>query len=329
MSTEITEKSTQLTHSERFTQKVLAEFNGNVAGGLDVSTYQRKLIRHYFVAIDNVLETAELKRNEKKEKLPIVWNNVNMNALAIDAVNLARLGLDPAVKNHISFIPYKNNRTQKYDIGFITGYVGLEHVAKKYALEEPVDVIVELVYKSDTFKPIKKSPTNKYESYEFDITNPFDRGEIVGGFYYYVYANPEKNRLVVMSLKDIMKRKPKYASAEFWGGEKDTWDNGQKVGKEKVEGWFDEMCLKTIKRAAYGGIPIDPEKVDDNYNYLKKREAEIKEEEVEAEIAENANKDVIDVTYENVTEEKEALLSGKPQDDIKSSDGTSEEGPGF
>jgi len=34
---------------------------------------------------------------------------------------------------------------------------------------------------------------NKVESYEFEVTNPFDRGEIVGGFYYHSYnENPGK-----------------------------------------------------------------------------------------------------------------------------------------
>ena len=54
--------------------------------------------------------------------------------------------------------------------------------------------------------------------------NEFARGDIVGGFYYHIYQDkPEKNKLVVMPLKEILKRKPQYASAEFWGGEKDSY----------------------------------------------------------------------------------------------------------
>jgi len=115
----------------------------------------------------------------------------------------------------------------------------------------PDAVIVELVHKNDTFKVIKKDMNNKYESYDFEVVNPFDRGEIIGGFYYHAYKdNPEKNKIVTFTLADIEKRKPQYASVEFWGGEKTVWENGKPAGKEKVEGWYEKMCWKTIYRAA-------------------------------------------------------------------------------
>ena len=48
----------------------------------------------------------------------------------------------------------------------------------------PDNIVIEIVYESDTFKPIKKSIDVKVESYKFEISdNPFDRGEIIGGFY--------------------------------------------------------------------------------------------------------------------------------------------------
>jgi recombination protein RecT len=222
-----------------------------------------------------------------------------MSSLAIDAVKIARLGLDAAQKNHINFIPFKNKNTQKYDIGFIVGYSGLEHNMKKYALDMPEDIITELVYANDKFKPIKRSALNKIESYEFEIQNAFDRGEIIGGFYYLVYSNPTKNKLTVITMKDIMKRKPEKASAEFWGGEKDIWEKGKKVGKEQTDGWFEEMCLKTIKRAAYGSISLDPQKVDDNYQWLKSRESQIIDAEVDAEIETSANSMPLYVTDYN------------------------------
>ena len=56
------------------------------------------------------------------------------------------------------------------------------------------------------------------------IENAFDKGDIMGGYYYHVYFDsPEKNKLRVFSMKDIEKRIPKTASVEFWGGEKDLW----------------------------------------------------------------------------------------------------------
>jgi recombination protein RecT len=185
----------------------------------------------------------------------------------------------------------------KYDIGFVDGYRGIELKAKKYGLDIPDSVTVELVYQNDKFKEIKKDRNNPVESYEFEIVNSFDRGEIVGGFYYHSFTGaPEKNKLVVFNLKDILKRKPKYASVEFWGGEKDKWENGKKVGKETVEGWYDQMCYKTIYRAAFGDITIDSQKIDDDYLHLKQMEHNLDEAKVDAEIAENANTETIDIT---------------------------------
>lgn len=65
---------------------------------------------------------------------------------------------------------------------------------------------------------------NNVDCYEFDISNPFDRGEVVGGFGYIRYKDETRNKLVTMSKAELLKRKPSTAAAEFWGGEKDIWE---------------------------------------------------------------------------------------------------------
>lgn len=294
------------TMAQRFTNKVMAEF-GTSVGDINLTKFQKRLAENYFMGIDTVLKATEEKRvkgnigksEQYQNTLPATWVNVNMEQLARNVVAAARIGLDPAQKNHINMIPFKNNNTGKYDIGFIEGYRGIELKAKKYGLDIPDAVIVELVYSTDKFKAIKKDRNNRIESYEFEVTNEFNRGEIVGGFYYHVYTdNQEKNKLVVFNLKDIEKRKPKYASVEFWGGEKDIWKDRKVVGKEKVEGWYDLMCHKTIYRAAYSNITIDSQKIDSDYLALNKLEQELTEAHVAGEIAEHANSEVIDVSYE-------------------------------
>ncbi|WP_380902741.1 recombinase RecT [Sphingobacterium suaedae] len=196
------------------------------------------------------------------DPLEFSWKNVNMAQLALDVVAYSSIGLDPLQDNHINLIPYKNNKTNVFDIGFIIGYEGMKIKAVKYGFEVPDDVIVEVVYSNDKFKSYKKNKDNNIESYDFEITNDFDRGEVIGGFYYHVFHDkPEKNKLKVMTMKDIQKRIPKYASAEFWGGEKKKYGSNE---VERVEGWFDEMVEKTIKRAAYNSITIDSEKIDDH-----------------------------------------------------------------
>lgn len=309
----------QANMSERFTEKVLAEFNGNVAGGLQVTDYQRTLIQGYFIGIDRCLQMQEENRihknaNNKDPKynndLPITWNNVNLKDLALDVVHYARMGLDMMQKNHISPIPFKNNKTNQYDITLMPGYAGIEYIAKKYALDPPTAVRIELVYSTDTFNPIKKSRENRVENYEFEINNPFDRGEIIGGFGYIEYEDPTKNSLIMMAKRDIEKRKPQYAAAEFWGGKKKVWENGKQVEVE-TDGWYAEMCEKTIKREVFGDkhIPRDPKKIDDDYQYMKMREARIAEMQAQDEIDGNANTIIVDTTTGEV--EQPRMLANK------------------
>lgn len=327
-----TQEKKQQTVSERFTNRVITEFGSGV-GEVALTEFQKRLAQNYFMSLDSALKTAETNRLKKSEKnrdaVPVTWENVDMNQLSRNVVTYARIGLDPAQKNHIHAMPFKNNTTNKYDIVFIEGYRGLELKAQKYGLDVPDAVIVELVYSNDKFKPIKKDRTNNIENYEFEIANPFDRGEIIGGFYYHIYNEaPSKNKLVIMTIKDIEKRKPRYASVEFWGGEKDKWENGKKVGKEQVEGWYEEMCKKTIYRAAYNDITIDSQKIDDDYLRLKQLENQAVETRVEAEIAEKANTEYIDIEPEEIEIiDAEIIEEEKPVDALKQT--TTDMEPGY
>ena len=296
----------QPSHSERFTNMVVKEFTSNV-GQLQITDFQRKLCQNYFIKLDATLKDAEKKRLAKDEKyrdaLSFSWENINMQKLAQDVVAFSSVGLDPMQPNHINMIPYKNSTTNKYDMGFIMGYRGCELKAKKYGLDIPDATIVELKFKNDKFVPLKKDAKNKIESYTFEITNPFDRGELEGGFYYHIYNdNPSKNTLVMLSKAEIEKRKPAYASAEFWGGEKDKWENGKKVGKEQIDGWYNEMCYKTICRAAYNSITIDSEKIDEHFQRMKSAERESSVETTVATL--NSAKANVSITAETISFEE-------------------------
>lgn len=305
-----TTKTTQIapqekTMAERFTNKVVAEFASGV-GEVALTKFQLRLAQNYFMACDTSLRQAEEKRLKKdakyRDKIPAVWANTDMEGLARNVVAAARIGFDPMQSNHINLIPYKNNKTEKYDIGFIPGYRGIELKAKKYGLDTPDAVTTELVYSKDKFKVNKKDATHLFETYEFEIVNAFDRGEIIGGFYYHSFSKaPEKNKIVAMPIREILKRKPKYASTEFWGGEKPIYKNGKKTNEmETVEGWYDKMCYKTIVRAAYNDITIDSQKIDNDYLALKQMEDSFAESEVAREIAENANGEVLNVEFTTV-----------------------------
>lgn len=296
----------QANMSERFMQKVIHEFSGSV-GEFQITEYQRQLIQGYFIGVDRALKTAEAERVRKNENnrdhkydnaVPVTWANVNMADLALDVVHYARLGLDTMQANFITPIPYLNKKAGRYDINLMLGYNGIKYIAEKFALCPPKSVTIELVYSTDNFKPYKKGRGNDVESYDFEITNPFDRGHIVGGFGYIEYDDPKKNELVLMSMKDIEKRKPEYASANFWGGKANEWKNGKKVEVNK-DGWLDEMCRKTLIREVYSPkhILLDPRKVDDSYQYMKQREVRLAE-------AQDDMRRIIDVTANTVPVEQ-------------------------
>lgn len=312
MGTELVNKETgeikkaEPTASERFTAMVINEFKGNV-GELNLNDYQRQLVRNYFIGIDNSLKSAEERRSYSKKKAAdpaVIWQNVNMNKLAVDVVQNAKLGLDMAVANHLSVVPYLNGKTKKYDLTLMPGYEGLRYVAIKYSIYPIVDIRVELVHKNDNFKMITK---NNVDCYEFDISNPFDRGEVVGGFGYIRYKDETRNKLVTMSKAELLKRKPSTAAAEFWGGEKDKWENGKKVGTETIEGWQEEMLYKTMVRATCKKVPLDPKKINESYIYVMENAedyyVENQEDKVKQEIEDNANKELIDVTPQEIPSE--------------------------
>jgi len=301
-STEVTE----LAMSERFTDMVIKEFGSNLTGQIRVTDYQRQLIQGYFICTDRTLQKSEKDRLRKNannkdhkydNKLEFSWKNINLHDLTLDVMNCAKMGLDMMQDNHLYAIPYKNHKEQKYDIELMPGYNGIQYIAEKYAVEKPISVHCELVYSTDDFSPLKKNKDNNVESYDFKINNAFARGELIGGFGYIEYIDQLKNKLIVMTLKDILKRKPLYATAQFWGGTSKKWV-GDKQVETKVEGWYEEMCLKTIKREVYSAknIPRDPKKIDDNYQHMKMKEAKQAEALAQAEVDIKANGEIIDTT---------------------------------
>lgn len=293
--------------SIKFMNKIIAELSSGTEEPV-LTNFQKRLAQNYFIVADAILKSAEERRQKRtgkyRDNTPVTWANVDLEKLARSVVSAAKIGWDPLQDNHVSLIPFKDNATGKYLINFMPGYRGIELRAVKYGLDAPDYVTVELVHANDTFKEYKKDRDNPSSTYQFSVDNPFDRGKIIGGFYYHGWTKePEKNKLVVFTLSDILKRKPNYAAAEFWGGEKTVWKDGKVAGKEETDGWYVQMCWKTIYRAAYRDITIDSQKIDDDYLQLKQIEDSYAESEVEQDVAENANKEFIDVEYD-VTEEK-------------------------
>lgn len=266
-------KTQDVAVSELFTNQVIKEFGKNAGGDLNLTVYQKRLAQHLFIKIDASLKELEKKRLAKgKQGSPIAWANVNMQKLAVDAMHRVELGLDALIPNHIHVIPYWNTSAGKYDLDLRIGYVGRDYYKRQMALNPPDDITYELVYANDTFKAVKKSIKNPVESYEFEIPEPFNRGEVIGGFAYIWYSDDtNKNKLIIVTAKDFDKSKSKAQSPDFWNA------------------YPDEMKYSKLVTKATNKLQIDPEKVNEAFMSAERDEDAIDVEVVKAEIEKNAN----------------------------------------
>jgi recombination protein RecT len=296
--TAIAPQKTELSEADRFTNMVMKQY-GSLGTPYVFTQREKQLIRNYFICIDQMLQRTEAERLRKNNSnsdhkydnnLAYSWKTIDLPQLAQDLAHYARVGLDMMEDNSLFPIPYKSTKGNMYTITLMEGYNGIRLQAEKYALDPFKAVTVEVIFENDVFKPIKKDARNPVEGYEFDIPQPFNRGLPVGVFGYIEFDDPAKNKLVVFSKEDVMKRKPKYASPEFWGGEKTVYEKGKPV-RTQLEGWLPEMYEKTMKREIYGSkrIPRDPAKIDDAYNYIRQREQQYVDIITDAEVSELGN----------------------------------------
>lgn len=285
------------TGSERFLNNIQKQFAAEAGNTVAFSAYEKGLAQHLFLKLDSVLKDFEAKRikDGKTNQTPYTWENIEMRKLSLDAVHTVQLGLDALIANHVHPVPYFNGKSRKYDVDLRVGYVGKAYYRMEAAVEKPKDVVIELVYSTDHFKPIKKSYSNNIESYEFEIKNPFDRGEIIGGFGYLSYEDPDKNKLIIVSEADFQKSQKAAQSDKFWS-------------KHPAE-----MRFKTLVHRVTEKLQIDPKKVNASYLHMENKDAE---ESVKREVNENANKEVIDIDYE-YTDTAEQSIVNEPTEQEK------------
>lgn len=240
--TEIVERNP--TASERFAHAIERQFSSEI-GSIHMTPYEKTLAQHLFIKIDAAMIDAEAKRKDAS-KPPIVWANVNMTKLALDAVNRVQLGVDALLPGSLYPIAYFNDKTKKYDLDLRVGYRG-ELLYKSSASVSPVrNVRVELVYATDNFTVYKAGLSSKLEGYDFEITQPFDRGELVGGFGYVEFEDAAQNILVILSKAEI----DKYRNASV-GKNSSFWAD-----------WYEQMAYKTIVHRTMDKIVLDPRKIN-------------------------------------------------------------------
>jgi len=288
--------------SERFTQMVIKEFSG-AAGAVQLTQYQKKLTQHLFIKVDAQLKDLEAKRVQSNSQMaPYEWSNINMEKLAIDTVHRVDLGLDALIPNHLSPIPYFSKKKQKYDLDLRIGYEGKDYYRRKMSKDEPLNIIYELVYENDHFKPIKKSMGQEFDAYEFEIQNPFDRGDIIGGFGYIIYPDKAMNELVIVSEKEFLKSKSAAKSKDFWNSHPE------------------KMRMKTLVHRTTEKLKLDPEKINASFLMVESDTSidvtPAMADDPQAEIDQNANSEPLEADTEPqadepMTEEEKAAIQAE------------------
>lgn len=284
------------TVAERFTNTVMKQFTSNL-GEFKTTEVQRGIIQGYFMGCNNALATAEAKRikDGHLDKAAFTWNNVVIDEiLAQKIVVYSKIGLDMNIPNHLSAVPRWNSNHKKYTLTFQEGYRGYEIKARQYAYDVIENITYDLIHANDKFTIHKKDSAHEFDSYEFEITEPFDRGDIVGGFCYITYGDKFKNTLTVMTKAQIDKRKACATSKVFW------------------DKWPEEMALKTVIINGCKGILIDPKKIDDTYRALVSYENEGAELELTEAVNDHDNGPVIDIIPEESKKEETKKIDQQP-----------------
>lgn len=283
------------TYSGRFLSKVEKEFGVIMSGELEFNQEQRRLAQHLFAKVDASLKTMEANRlsRNQRNKAEFAWKNVNMEKLALDTVHRVSLGLDALVPNHLHPIAYWNSKQEKYDIDLRIGYTGQDFIRRRLAVEPPLDVIYELVHETDHFQPLPRSSIREVEGYEFEITRPFDRGEVIGGFGYIMYDEPRKNRLVIVTPRDFDRARNSAQTKDFWD-------------KNELE-----MKYKTLVHRVAAKVPLDPAKLN------SAAVAEIGEDNFDRdrEVIVEANRDLLTDGQQDETERDQEQDSPEEQQD--------------
>lgn len=271
---------------------------------------------------ENALKSAWLILQDVKtrNKKPVL-QACNKSSIANALLKMVTMGLNPA-KNQCYFIPYGSNLVCQ------PSYFGSIKVAKQAA--DVKEVYPQCIYEGDEIETEIVRGTEKIIKHKRKFQNKVT-GEVVGAYCIVEFENDRPDHTEIMTIDQI----------------KQAWKQGQTY-KENGNGthqkFTEEMAKKTvINRACKRAINSsdDSNLMIDAYNEPGEVQTE---QEVKAEIEENANSEVIDIdTAEepDPKQETEPEPEQEPEQEQETEEDTeekqpeqmamsgTEEGPGF
>ena len=289
---------------QKFADKVQRLFKAEFGLEVQWSELQNTLAQHMFVGVDQWMKKHNA--DDRNSNNQMSWERIDQQQLAMDSVHRISMELDALIPNHIHPVPYKAGHTGLVRLDLRIGYEGLMYTRMRFCVDPPLKVTMKLLHKGDRFREfITAGGIDSFEYEAFDSLNP---GEITGGFYYFSYANPRKNKLKIVPMSRFKIARDSAMTKTFWDAE-----------KSKIP-----MHFKTLVTVAMKDLPLDPRKVNGRtIQALETSSNDFILADVEDEIAENANGEVIGITMDQAATD---LAAGVQTGEIV--DATTETGTG-
>jgi recombination protein RecT len=244
----------------------------------------------------------------KRPALEVCTRDSIANAL----LDMVVQGLNPAKKQGY-FIVYGNQ------LVFQRSYFGTMAVTKRVTGAKSIDAAV--IYEGDEvdYEMVNGRITNLKHKQKF---GNIDKEKIIGAYCTIVLSDEEVYH-ELMTIDEIRKA---WSKSQMWGKEQTV----EKKGSTHDE-FRQEMAKKTVINRACKKFMNSSDDSSLIIHHFNRQDEIIEEAQVQAEIEENANKEVIDIDYEEVIEEEkqheEQVDQTEPMQQEMPLTGT--EGPGF
>jgi len=248
----------------------------------------------------------------KKPALEVCTKDSVANAL----LDMVVQGLNPAKKQGY-FIVYGNQ------LVFQRSYFGTMAVTKRVTGAKEINANV--IYEGDEvdYEIINGRITNLSHKQKFGNIN---KDKIIGAYATIVLPDGD----VYYELMTIDEIRKAWSKSQMWGKEQTV----EKKGSTHDE-FRQEMAKKTVINRACKKFMNSSDDSSLIIHHFNRQDEIIEEAQVQAEIEENANKEVIDIEYQEVSEEPKQIENNPPEQvDIKQEQQmafatTGTEGPGF
>nr|WP_289038224.1 recombinase RecT [uncultured Allobacillus sp.] len=247
---------------------------------------------------ENAMKSAWLKLQEVKAKsgnsyVPVL-EHCSRDSVANALLNMVVQGLNPA-KNQGYFIAYGQTLT------FQRSYFGTMAVTKRVTGAKSIDANV--IYEGDEvdYEMVNGRVKNLKHKQKFGNIN---KDNIIGA-YCMIDLGEDDVYTELMTMDEIRQA---WSQSQMWGKEQkvekkgSTHDNfKQEMAKKTV---INRACKKFINSSDDSSLVID---------HFNKTDEAVEEAQLDQEVEENANKEFIDVEYEDVKVEQETQPEPEPE----------------